>query len=721
MFAASFANAQINITFLSEADNLPIVFAPVKWKILTTGKTMQCQTDIDGKLNISNEGSTVITNFSYLGYESRRDTFNKNGNFTILVKTDIKYLPEAVVTDQYTATNTEKAVQKIIVIDEKKIKSLAAVNLGDLLSNQLNFKINNDNSLGSSLSIMGLNGQNIKILIDGIPVIGRMNGNIDISQINLNDIERIEIIEGPLSVAYGTNALGGAINIITKKKPSKKTNLTTSFYYENSGKYNADATFKYRRANGVYNFSLGRNYFDGWSSTKYLRFEEWKPKEQYFGRFQYLRKIKCFDIDFKSEYFNEKLTNKGVPRQPYYETAFDEYFYTNRFDNSITANSKFKKNRFLNIIFSYNTYSRVKNRYLFNRVTLERTLVPEANEQDTTKFSLFVMRGTFSKSLSNAKLNYQAGYDINLEKGSGQRLKNEIEKINDLAVFTSLEYTPVKDLQIKPGIRYSYNSAFKTVPIPSINFKYSFKSNAIVRTSYAKGFRAPDLKELYLNFVDVNHDITGNPNLKPEKSDNFQISLIKKLFYKKSIFFPEITFYANSVKDRIFLSYRQNTNYTYMNIAKFKSLTGTFNFGYKCDKISGNTGFSSSTISTSEKGFANSATFYEISNNTSFTETKTGITSSLFIKFNSKTYNFTTDENGNTVKTIIPQYFWSDFTLSKSFFGKKLSVNCGIKNILNVKTLAMSGVSNGTHSNGGSYLAGMGRTYFIKIEYNFAK
>lgn len=721
LVVGTFANAQISITFLSENDNTPLVFAPVKWKVLKTGKILQSQTNIDGTIKINNDGGTIITTFSFLGYELKQDTFLQSGNYKVFVKTDVKYLPEAVVTDQYTATNAEKAVQKIIVIDEKKIKSMGAVNLGDLLTNQLNFKINNDNQLGSNLSIMGLNGQNIKILIDGIPIIGRMNGNIDISQINLNDIERIEIIEGPLSVAYGTNALGGAINIITKKKLSKKINLTSSFYFENIGKYNADATIKYRRINGVYNFSFGRNYFDGWSAADYLRFDEWKPKEQYFGRFQYLRKIKCFDVDFKTEYFNEKLINKGVPRPPYYETAFDEYFYTNRFDNSVTANSKFRKNRFLNLIFSYNTYSRVKNRYLFNRVTLDRTLVPEANEQDTTRFSLFVMRGTYSKSLMNAKLNYQVGYDINLEKGSGQRLKNEIEQINDFAGFISVEYSPKDNLQIKPGVRYSYNSAFKTIPIPSINFKYSLKKNTTLRTSYARGFRAPDLKELYLNFVDVNHDITGNPNLNPEKSDNFQFSINRKVFRKKNIFSPEFTLYFNTVKDRIFLSYMQNTNYTYMNISKFKSITGTLNFGYKTNKFSGNIGATLSSISTADKGFGNSGTFYEISNNTSFLETKTGITASLFLKFNSKTYNFTTDENSNTVKTIIPQYFWSDFTLNKSFWNKRFFVNCGIKNIFNIKTLAMSGVSNGTHSNGGSYQAGMGRTYFIKVEYNFAK
>merc|ERR1711965_356759 len=94
---------------------------------------------------------------------------------------------------------------------------MAAVTLKDVLVNQNNIRVAQDNVLGSSMSLQGMSGQNIKILIDGIPVIGRLNGNIDISQINLNTIERIEIIEGPLSVNYGTDALAGTINLISQK------------------------------------------------------------------------------------------------------------------------------------------------------------------------------------------------------------------------------------------------------------------------------------------------------------------------------------------------------------------------------------------------------------------------------------------------------------------------------------------------------------------------
>ena len=123
----------------------------------------------------------------------------------------------------------------------------AANNLKDLLEKQLNMSVTVDNILGSSVSIQGISGQNVKILIDGVPVIGRLNGNIDLTQINLNNIERVEIIEGPLSVDYGTDALAGTINLITDKQLNDGFSSTYNLYYETVGQYNFDFTLNFKR------------------------------------------------------------------------------------------------------------------------------------------------------------------------------------------------------------------------------------------------------------------------------------------------------------------------------------------------------------------------------------------------------------------------------------------------------------------------------------------
>lgn len=716
------SNAQVRLTIVNELDNTPIPFTPVKWKLLNNGQVLQSQTNDSGRIAIFTQGSPVALLITFLGFEVKKDTFLKDGEYTIYLKQDIKYLPEAVITDQYTATNPEKSINKVIVIDQKKIKAMAAVNLNDVLSNQLNVKLGQDNLLGSSLSLMGISGQNVKILLDGVPVIGRQNGNIDLSQINMNDIERIEIIEGPLSVAYGTNALAGAINIITKKKLSHKIELNTQAYYESVGKYNANINLGLRKTNGIYHISLGRNYFDGWSAVEQLRYQDWKPKEQYFGRFQYLRKIGLFDLNLKSEGFSEKITNKGLPRKPYLETAFDEYYYTQRFDNTITATSKLPENRYLNLIASYNIYSRIKNRYLFNRVTLDKTLVPEQNEQDTSYFKSLVLRGTYTKSLLNARLNYQLGYDINNENGAGKKLKGTFNSITDYAGFLSLEISPNAKLNIKPGLRYSVNTIYNTAPLPSLNIKYVQKKGYTFRMSYARGFRAPDLKELYLYFVDVNHNVIGNPNLTPENSNNFQLAITRKKLLGKTIFQPEVAFFYNTIQDRIILTNVQNLTYTYKNLSHFQSFNTNVSLNLKSDRFSGDLGYALNMISTSQKQLENAFSSHEITANLMYFWKKPDVNIAFFIKSTSQTVTFVLDEIGETRQGRTDGYVWMDLTMSKSMRNKKWNIAGGIKNLGGITNINTTGNIGGVHSSGSnSLLFATGRVFFLKLDYYFTK
>ena len=147
-----------------------------------------------------------------------------------------KILEEVVVTGQIKEVNIDNALHDINIIGLETIKKGGFTSLNEILKFQSNIQISNDNILGSQINIQGITGENIKILIDGKPMIGRLNGNIDLSQVNLLNVKRIEIVEGPLSVNYGSDALGGTINIITKK--SNDISPAFESYYETIGKYN---------------------------------------------------------------------------------------------------------------------------------------------------------------------------------------------------------------------------------------------------------------------------------------------------------------------------------------------------------------------------------------------------------------------------------------------------------------------------------------------------
>ena len=152
-----------------------------------------------------------------------------------------KDMDQVVITAQFIPTDTRETVNTVKVLNRKTIEQKAAVNLQELLQTEANIRISQDAILGSVISVNALKGENLKILIDGVPIVGRLNGNIDAGQIPLNSIQKIEIIEGAQSLLYGSEASGGVINIITKKSQITSLETELSSQYEHNGFRNLSA------------------------------------------------------------------------------------------------------------------------------------------------------------------------------------------------------------------------------------------------------------------------------------------------------------------------------------------------------------------------------------------------------------------------------------------------------------------------------------------------
>ena len=682
---------------------------------------------------ITNVNDTLQIEVSFIGFKTKYIKLIPGKTYTIKLDEDLLSLNTFVVTGQYAKNNPEKAVQRITIIDKEKIEKMAAINLKDVLTNEMNIRLTQDNILGSGLSLQGISGENVKILIDGVPVIGRLNGNIDLSQINLNDIERIEIIEGPMSVNYGSNALAGVINLITKKNVNKSFELTANSYYENVGNYNFDGLITFKKKKNNFTFLGGRNYFDGWVETDLLfkeksniadssRFKTWKPKEQIFGKFKYFYQLNNGSFHYTFNYFDEKITNKGIPRPPYYESAFDEYYYTTRIDNSINLNKDFDTDKHFKIILSYNNYLRIKNRFYKDLTTLEEVQTENSGDQDTTKFNQWVLRSNYSTSKDSAKINFQVGVDFNIENAYGKRIENNLQQIGDYATYVSFEYKPFKNTIIRPGVRYSYNTKYNAPVTPSINIKQSLKKFNF-RASYAKGFRSPSIKQLYLLFVDINHNILGNENLKAEQSNNFNFSVNRNFLLTKAVIKNEISLFYNHIYNLVTLAQINSSQFSYINLGEFQSkgiqyngnlLFNNFNFNYGVSII-GRENYLADSLNIEKFNY-----YPEYKINLSYTTTNKQWVFSLFYKYNGKINAYYLDENNNIYQSYISDYSLADAIILKNLFKKHLQISVGSKNIFNVKNIA-SNTQNSAHSgNSNSTIVGMGRTYFLKVKFTFS-
>lgn len=700
--------------------------------------------DKDGAVNIEKQlfpnHKRVIVQASYVGFTEFLDTVDLDAlsDYTLRLEPSPYALDQIVVTAQYAPGNIEQAVHKIKVIDRKRIEEQGAVNLRDVLRNEQNIRLSQDNILGSSMSMQGVSGQNIKILMDGVPVIGRLGGNIDISQINLNNIERIEIVEGPLSVSYGTDALGGTINLISKKSQKRTFEGSLSSYYESVGQYNLDGVVGWKKGKHLWSLSGGRNYFDGWSNgDDFFKFpkprladtsrtEQWNPKEQYFGKAQYTTTLGQFKLRPYVEYFSEKITNKGYPRAPYYETAFDDYYFTLRQNAGIDLSGEIMQHKNLTISAAYNDYGRIKNTFFKDLTTLNEELSENTSDQDTSRFKSYMSRATLSTSKDSSSINYELGYDINYEETLGRRIEGIEKNQGNFAGFASAQWVPLEGFTMRPGIRYGHNTVYDHPVLPSLNVKYKLRrsfNTITIRASYARGFRAPDLKELYFEFVDINHNIVGNGNLNAETSSNYTLNATWQRVIKQTILKIELGGYFNDISNLITLAQGEGTQYTYINVGKYKThgLTGnayiswdhlTFNFGGAY--IGFYNDLDAQTASVSQFNYSP-----ELRSNFTYDIHKWVMSFSAFYKYTGVRRSFSNiSDEIEEIETAAFQML--DVTMTKRFWQDRISISVGGKNLFNITDVQQTGITGGVHSSStGAVPMSWGRSVFTTLTFKF--
>lgn len=635
-----------------------------------------------------------------------------------------------VSTGNIQPTEASRSVHNVRIITAATIERQGSFNLSDLLAKENNFRIGNDNILGSSLSLQGISGQNIKILLDGIPINGRENGNIDLGQINLTNIDRIEIIEGPLSVIYGTDALGGVINLVSKSimLDSAKPYLGyANAYHESIGQTNFGAGGVVKLKDIDFGASINRNFFGGFNPDPSSRVMVWKPKQQVFGNFSINNQTGKLKIRFKTDVFNEKIESRGQPVINHLEAyARDEYYLTNRSITSLSLEQRINKRSYWNVLSAFSFYQRDKITYLkdLTKVSNNMELVPSQDANSSTSFLNMMSRGTYSK-IEKSFFSYQFGYDINFNSAFGTKIEAARGRMNDYAVFACAEIKPFKSLSIKPGFRATYNTRYSAPFIPSIQLMFSGIKNTTIRYAYGRGFRAPGLKELYLYFVDYNHNIMGNPDLKSEMSDNHNAAIkVKVRYLKKYTLYIDNSYFHNQIYNQIALVATDpiNIEYTYKNIDRFRSIGANLNLSTSFKNLRVTTGVSYTGIYNNafemigKKKYMYSPEFrlqgsYQIQKG-SLSQT----VFSVFHKYNGSTFGYALDDLRNIVTTSSESFHILDFTISKPLFKRKLNLTFGCKNIMNVSTIRATNVSTSFHNAGSNTMpVSVGRSVFAQL------
>ncbi len=704
--------------------------------ILDTKGKYLCETHFHGKAWFESSQSSMLVVCNLLGYQKK--TYFVSAALqdmkVIYMSPDTQSYREAVVHASKLVQNLSQSQlrnESIRRSDESKSMLPSANTVQDVVSNLATTQSIEDPLTGSSIGINGLGGENVKLLIDGQPVAGRMAGNIDFSQFSLSDIQEVQVYFGPQSIIYGSDASGGLINLVSFEHPQQKLTAYAQTQLESVGRYNFDGHLDFAIRKSRLGFKMGRYYFDGLSIYDTLeRKKTWLPKEQYFFGGHWNHKWNTergvFLAQARSDVYKEYLYNPGEPRISNTQmtaTALDYTYETDRNNSALNFSLWGKKwNHNLQNVYSY--FHRKTLSYYMDFVEDTKTETPNSGSLYDI-FDLFQTR--YIAQRKSEKLGIQIGAQYDQESGQGTKLINK-EIRSELAAFGIVDLR-VSNWHLIPGLRWNYYSTNGQQLLPAFQITNNLSEKLYIEMGYARTYRVPSLKEQYMNFVDINHNITGNPDLSPESANSINAGLKYSLDELRYALIVKLSMAYYDSRDKIVLTSiagATNNAYTYSNVASIQNSSQTLDLTLRPNLENGELEFRSTTnwIYFAQYGTAKDKNSYFQNFYIKWFYPKWQITFTLNTKSSLSQRVFVSDVD-EIVARKLNNFTMMNFGLQRDFWDHKVAMELGVKNILNVQQVPFSdgsgsvGVGGGAHgTSGAGVLASPGRSFYFRLGFS---
>ncbi len=473
--------------------------------------------------------------------ESKKDT------------TSVFLLDEIVVTGSLIKHLLKDTPVITEIISQKEIAQAGNSNLADILQSKTGIQLGTSIGQTQNVRLSGLNKNHVLILVDGERITGKVDDAIDIGQIPLNTVEKIEIVKGPLSSIYGSEALGGVVNIITKN-PTSTPSLQTNISYGTYGKQNYDFSSSYL-LNNIFDENNGISFLlnGGWGifwGVDYDAQDYFSEIPEYDKKNLNLKTLFQFSNNFslntKIDYYQDNLqwlAGGDITKQFVDFSSNKKISILNTAQYSFTPLStlKFSAN------YSHNTHTSKEESWL-----TDGRKIPIRN--NSTKEQLQTYRTQFSTApYSTSILTF--GYELTNEKVISDRLLEGKKDFITNIIYGEDEWT-FSSATFAVGARYSHNSVFGSFFAPRISTLYKATEELTLRSSYGRGFRSPSFIELFIDYSNpgVGYTVKGNPLLQPEISDGYNIGFD---YNRDDIIWFRMNMYYNNVKNLINYYYAQ--------------------------------------------------------------------------------------------------------------------------------------------------------------------
>lgn len=474
------------------------------------------------------------------------------------------YLDEIVISGTLKPVSRLATPVPVEVYSSAFLKKNPTSNIFEALQNvngvrpQLNCNICNT----GDIHINGLEGPYTMVTIDGMPIVSALSTVYGLSGIPNSLIDRIEIIKGPASSLYGSEAIGGLINIITKK--TKNAPLFTADFFSTSWlENNIDLGFKANIGKtteslvGInyynYNYAIDNNH-DNFTDVTL------QDRISIFNKWNFIRKSqKEFTIAgrffFEDRWGGEMQWNKNYRGG---NQVYGESIYTTRFE----LLSKYQLPTKENMSLSFSLTSHDQNSVYGTTLYLA---------QQKIAFGQYL----WDKKLNQHNLLFGAAFRHQFyNDNTTATLKPESTNIYSIFIQDEIKLAEKNSLLL--GSRYDYNNNHGTIFTPRIAYKWNPTKNDILRVNTGSGFRIVNLFTEEHAALTGSRDVIITENLKPEKSYNINLNYLKKIMFADATFLGlEISTWYTYFTNQIIPDYDSNPNQIiYQNLNGYSETTG---------------------------------------------------------------------------------------------------------------------------------------------------
>jgi len=484
---------------LDAATRTPIAGA----EVLPPGAVHGVLTDSAGAWRLPVPAGVARLRVRRLGYAPRDVSVEAGTPLVVSLEPLPIALDAVVITAARREQKLKDAVPETELISRRDIEQSGSADVGGALTQATGIQLEGGVPAGAGIFLQGLGSQRVLVLLDGQPLVGRINGNFDLSRLPASLVERVEVVRGPQSTLYGSDAMGGVVDIITRPPTDQVTGAVTAIG-GTQGRREMSGTL--RGSSGRLGFVLdggarsedlapglpgdGGTYARRWNAAPKLR---WQPTAAW------------------------TLEGSGlvVGERQRYRTG-QLYHFSDNTQTAARLSAVWERGgKRLAPTISYTRFDHL------SRASTGSQPVSDSGQTDI-------------QDLAQAELLYSApvpggiadvGAVVRREAIRADRVTGTSRALNGLETYAQTTWN-AGAFSLSPGLRFSTHQQWGSALTPRLAALVRPTPSLALRGSVGAGYRAPDFKELYLNFVNAaaGYAVVGNPDLRPERSTNVSAS-----------------------------------------------------------------------------------------------------------------------------------------------------------------------------------------------------